>query len=314
MTGKLSISSVKRRIMQEFEYKDFSWQTHKKFQELRQPTSCQFELTFGCGLHCRHCYSDCYNQPEFLSRELNTAEVKRLITKIRKQGVFWLCFTGGDPLTRKDFSEIYAFARLKGFLVSVFTSGYSLDKQILEMFKRQPPFVVELTLNAVRESIYERISGVKGSFHKVMEAISVLRQEKIPLKIKTQITRDNLGHIGKIQEFLKRQGLVFRPDFHLFARLNGDSLPCELRVTPAELFNTLGIRLKGNGACQEAVSLKIKGNESFHCAVGSGDGFRIDPYGRLFLCPAIRNHSVNVLPGSMNSAFKKSLAFVAAKG
>ncbi len=293
--------------MRELGYKRFSENTHARGQQSGQRLSCQFELTFACGLHCRHCYSDCYNQPEFIKKELDTARIKLLVNKIRRQGVIWLCFTGGDPLIREDFGEIYAYAKQKGFTVAVFTSGYSLNKETIEIFKRLPPFVIELTLNAVEENFFERISGVKGSFQRVMGAVSILRKEKLPLKIKTMVTRDNIGHVGKIKKFLARHGLDFYPDFHLFARLNGDLTPCKLRVPPAMLLRQDGRKPKITDVCSGKTPSIIKQNELFQCVVRSTDGFRVDPYGNLFLCHGLRNggYSVNILKQPINLAFQR---------
>ena len=57
--------------MKELQYRKFSVRTHARRGFMQQPSNCQFELTFGCRLHCRHCYSDCYNKAEFLKKELD---------------------------------------------------------------------------------------------------------------------------------------------------------------------------------------------------------------------------------------------------
>ena len=297
-------------------YKDFSLRTHARGQYAKSATCCQFELTFGCNLHCRHCYTDCYNNSEFIKKELDIVEVKKTLDKIQQQGVVWLCFTGGDPLFRKDFPEIYAYAKSKGFLVTVFTSGYSVNKEILRIFKRQPPFVLEMTLNAVTRDLYERISGVRGSFSKVMENISALLKEKIPLKIKTQITRDNISHIPQIRRFISKLGLVFRPDLHLFARLNGDSSPCSLRVAPAKLVSIFGRRQIDPEICKDPSALRLQDESSiniknspraqlFQCTLGAGQEFHIDPYGNMFLCVGLREPAVNVLKKNIGPVFNK---------
>ncbi|GAF88367.1 unnamed protein product, partial [marine sediment metagenome] len=116
--------------MREIQYKTFSLRTHKINWLLKRPNVCQFELTFGCNLHCKHCYTDCYNKPAYLKKELKTREVKFILDKVYKAGVIWLCFTGGDPLTRKDFLDIYSDAKDKGFIITLFTNGYSMTEEI----------------------------------------------------------------------------------------------------------------------------------------------------------------------------------------
>lgn len=206
---------------------------------------------------------------------------------------------------RKDFPEIYSYAKLKGFLISVFTSGYSINKEILRIFKRQPPFVLEMTLNAVTRDLYERISGVRGSFSKVMKNIRALLRDNIPLKIKTQVTRDNIGHIPQIRKFLSKLGLVFRPDLHLFARLNGDNLPCSLRVDPAKMISLFDIKKMNYDICLRKLAAGRNRNKLFQCTIGAGQEFHIDPYGNMFLCAGLRKPAVNVLKKTIGPVFKK---------
>ena len=124
--------------MQKIKYKTFSLRLHKKNWQSKKPNLCQFELTFGCALHCRHCYSDCYNKARFIKRELNTKEVKLVLDKVYGQGMLWLCFTGGDPFSRKDFLELYAYAKDKGFIITIFTNAYSINKRIVTV----PPKII----------------------------------------------------------------------------------------------------------------------------------------------------------------------------
>ena len=295
-------------------YKDFSLKFHQKTWQKKTPNVCQFELTFGCNLHCKHCYTDCYNQPTYLRKELRTEEVKFILDKVYKAGIIWLCFTGGDPLTRKDFLDIYSYGKDKGFIITVFTNGYSMSKETARYFKRRPPFVIELSLNAATEDLYEKISQVKGSFKKAIEGIDLILKENLALKIKTQITNDNLKELPKIKKFIQGLGLKFRPSSDLYALLNGDLAPCNLRISPQELlkpnkpnkfnkFNRLNRPKEPN-------KLKELNNSLFRCAIGGGDGIHIDSYGNMFLCNLIRKPAFNLLKVDIEYASSKLLPLV----
>ena len=294
--------------MREIQYKSFSLKTHNKNSRLGNPNVCQFELTFGCNLHCKHCYIDCYNKLDYLNKELKTGEVKLILDKVYQTGVIWLCFTGGDPLTRSDFLDIYSYAKDKGFIITIFTNGYSMTGEIVKYFKKRPPFVIEMTLNAVTEDLYEKISQMNGSFTKVMQGISLILKENLPLKIKTQITRDNLEELPRIKKFVKGSGLKFRPNSALHARLNGNTTPCNLRISPHEVLNLNG-RVK-TGYLNELNKLNKPNNFLFHCAVGGGDGINIDPYGNIFLCNSIRKPAFNLLKVDIEYASYKLLPLV----
>jgi len=298
--------------MKEISYKTFSLNTHKKNWRIDRPNICQFELTFGCSLHCKHCYTDCYNNPSYLKRELNTREIKFILDKVYQRGVFWLCFTGGDPLTRSDFLDIYSYAKYKGFIIIIFTNGYSMTKGIASYLKRTPPFVLEITLNAVTRDLYEQISRVKGSFDRVMHGIDLILRTNLPLKIKTQVTKDNLEELPRIKKFIKGLGLKFMPGVFLHARLDGDLAPCNLRVSPSDVLSLDRRRHSAADDCALTLTTQNGGtnNNLFPCTIKGGDGINIDPYGNLIPCFCIREPKVNILEKDVREAKKKILKWV----
>lgn len=299
--------------MKEIQYKAFSLRTHKENWRIKRPNVCQFELTFKCGLRCRHCYTDCYNEEGYIKRELTTTQVKLLIDKVYNSGVIWLCFTGGDPLTRQDFLELYSYAKDKGFLITIFTNAYSMTKELIKYLKKRPPFVIEMTLNAVTKESYEKISQVEGSFEKVTQGINLILKAKLPLKIKTQITRDNLGGIPDIKKFIEGLGLKFHPSSDLHARLNGDLRPCNLRVLPEKVLGSDGDnkRLSVRGCrLSPHTAHHTPHTDLFRCAIGGGDGLYIDPYGNTFPCELIRKPVFNLLEVDIGYALGKLLPLV----
>ncbi|MBN1492813.1 MAG: radical SAM protein [Candidatus Omnitrophica bacterium] len=294
--------------MKEIQYRTFSLDTHLKN---KRHNVCQFELTFGCGLHCKHCYTECYNTPEYRKDELKTDEVKRILDRIFDEGILWLCFTGGDPLMREDFLEIYSYAKGKGFIITIFTSAYSLTEEIAQYLEKRPPFVVEVTLNGVTKDVYEAISQVQGSFDRVMNGVRSILSARIPLKIKTQVTTDNLVHLPQIKEFVEGFGLQFRPDDILYARLNGDVSPCSLRISPDQ-FMHLHNKVEEGGICGPTSSREHT-NDLFRCAIAGRNCVYIDPHGKMFLCTLIREPSYNVLKDDIERISNRLLPLVHGK-
>lgn len=294
--------------MREIQYKDFSLKAHKKNWRIKRPNVCQFELTFGCDLRCKHCYTDCYNRDEYKKGELNTAQVKHILDKVYNAGAIWLCFTGGDPLTREDFLEIYSYAKDKGFIVTIFTNGYSMTGEIVEYLEKRPPFVIEITLNGATKETYEKITNVQGSFEKTMNGLGMILDRKIPLKIKTQVTKDNLKELPEIKMFIEKLGVKFQPSAILHARLDGNPAPVNLRISPQEFLSLNG---KIKTECLNEIN---KHNEHsdflFSCAIGGGDGINIDPHGNMHPCSCIREPLVNLLTSSIEQGVSKLLPLV----
>lgn len=301
--------------MKEVQYRHFSLRMHKKNWRIKNPNVCQFELTFKCGLRCRHCYTDCYNRPDYIKKELNTKEIKLILDKVHQAGCIWLCFTGGDPLIRGDFLRIYSYAKDKGFIITVFTNGYSMTEQIAEYFKTRPPFVIEISLNAATKELYEKISQVKGSFEKTMNGIDLILKAKLPLKIKTQVTKDNLKEMPEIKKFIRSMGLNFHPGIDLHARLNSDLTPCNLRISHQEVLNLNGNMCLSENGCQSDKRIphtahRKPNSNLFTCAIDGGDGINIDPYGSTFICNLIRKPRFNLLKVDIEYAQNKLLLLV----
>ncbi len=232
--------------------------------------------------------------------------------KVQKAGVIWVCFTGGDPLTREDFLDIYSYAKDKGFIITIFTNAYSMTKEIANYLKRRPPFVIEMTLNSVTKDAYEKISLVEGSFDMVMHGIRLILKAKLPLKIKTQVTKENLNQMSMIKKFIESLGLRFRFNHNLHARLNGDLTPCTLRMSPRQILSLNGNKKRLDNDCQLLPKSEVRSTNSslFHCAIGGGDGITLDPYGNILLCNLIRKPAFNLLRVDIGYAVNRLLPLV----
>ena len=56
-------------------------------------------------------------------KELTLAEIDRIAGQAVDLGALWCLLTGGEPLLRPDFADIYLLLKKKGLLVSVFTNA-----------------------------------------------------------------------------------------------------------------------------------------------------------------------------------------------
>ena len=292
-------------------YRDFSECFSDKLQTKGRPIVGQIELTSRCNLKCIHCYIP--RKPDksgnYCSRsihgaeELSYSEIIDILNQIQKEGCLWLTLTGGEPLIRKDFLDIYTYAKKKGFLVTLFTNGTLITEEIADYLKEYPPFKIEVTLNGITEETYEKITGVPGSFQKCLRGIQILLERNLPLTLKSNGMRLNQNEILKIREYAEGLGAKFRYDSIILPKLDGSKEPCQLRLSPEEI---IGIEYQDDKMREEwrkwfksDHSLQDSDN-LFRC----GDGlFNIDPYGELQLCYALRKPSFNLRQGSFKKGF-----------
>jgi radical SAM protein with 4Fe4S-binding SPASM domain len=270
-------------------YKNFSWDLHVKAGH--KPLVAQIELTYRCPLHCKHCYTDCFNYKGFARDELSTSQIKKILAKCKADGTIWFCFTGGDPLMRRDFCELYLHARKLGFIITVFSSLVSMNDKILALFRAYPPFSIETTLNAATPSTYKKVTKTNLLDEHVRNIKKLLR-ENIPIRVKTLITKQNFHEIDKIKKLVESFGLAFRPSTMLQARLNGDTLPCTLRLEPKEAtfvnkkYGFFDNEETGpNGEIEGLKKLigKSRNKKLLKCAAG-GHAFWISPLGKMLIC------------------------------
>ena len=197
----------------------------------RTPLSGTLEVTFRCNLNCIHCYCNLpRGDPDALKSELSTDEAHRILDQLAEEGCLWLLITGGEPLLRKDFLDLYHHAKQKGFLISLFSNATLLTPEIADHLAEWPPEYVEITLYGATEATYEKITRTPGSFRRCHRGIELLRKRKVPLKLKTMAMTVNHHELDTMKGFAETLGVDFRFDPMLTLRLDGSQAPAAYRL------------------------------------------------------------------------------------
>lgn len=202
------------------------------------PNEIHWELTYRCNLHCRHCYCQGLENP---AQELSLPEIKNLLKKMRKEGVFWLTLTGGEPLKRCDFLDICAYAREEGFFVSIFSNGTLWNDRIIRALKKSPPYSIEITVNGAAKKTYEELTGIRGSFEALDRTIVSLVKSGLPVMVKSNLLKTNQNEVYRIKQWAEgflgkpRGKSFFKYDPFVYPRLNGDKAPLKFRLSFEEI-------------------------------------------------------------------------------
>lgn len=261
---------------------------------LRIPVEGSFELTFRCNLRCVHCYCNLpAHDKDALQMELRTEDVLCILDQAAEAGCLWLLLTGGEPLLRKDFSEIYAHAKKNGFIITLFTNGTLVTPEIADFLKDWPPHSVEVTLYGATRETYEKITRVSGSYGQCMNGIELLLKRSLPLSLKTMAMTLNESELCRIRAFAVNRNLNFRFDAMLNPRLDGEKGPCEFRLPPERVIELdLEYEERFNewtDFCRKFIS-PVSSECIFSCGAGMST-FHIDPYGKLSPCQLARFRS-----------------------
>jgi len=266
------------------------------------PLYGHIDLTYRCNLDCIHCYC---KGSEDIDRELSTEEWKLIIDEIHKEGCIYLAFSGGEPFIKDDFLEIYSYAKRKGFIITIFTNGQHLPEDAIKYLIKLPPFSLEITLNGVTKKTYELVTRVSGSFEKVMKTIRLLKEEKIPLKLKSNCLIQNKNEVAKIKKFTdeflgrpSKRTYYFKYDSMIYPRLNGDKKPCNYRLSVNELLKIKGQdkdfwnEFKKSFHCEYPI-LSRKKDFLYQCNAWINQFF-VDPYGGLKFCQFSNKFSIDL--------------------
>ncbi len=278
------------------EYQDFSLKVHNEARTHGKVVNAQIELTYGCNLHCVHCYTDCYNRPDLIKQEMRYEEVIGILDQLYKLGCLWVCFTGGEIFMRKDFFDIYAYAKNKGFLITLFTNVTPVTRRIADYLAEHPPFVISTSLHGATEETFDTITQIPGSFRKFKEGLRLLLERRLPVEVKTKAMTLNRHELGKIKAFLEDLGLRFRVSSTIYPRLDGDLTPCEFRLTPDEIVELEFPPENQDEGCAEASGTAFNqplDDRLFRCGCGT-TGVHINAWGQLGTCTWVSEPRVDL--------------------
>ena len=164
-----------------------------------KPHHAQWMITRKCNYRCRGC--NVWKEQD--QRELSTEEVKRGLDILKDLGIVELVISGGDPLLRKDISEIIEYAS-KLFVTTVYDNG-SMAKKKLEAL-RNVDFVA-ISIDSLDEAKNDYIKAIPGAWKKAMDAVETLHNEGITVSVTPTISQLNLYEIVGITNYFTQKGI-----------------------------------------------------------------------------------------------------------
>jgi len=215
----------------------------EKIESSRKIFSFDLEITARCNNNCQHCY---INLPtldtQAKSKELKLNQIKDIIDQAANLGALWCLITGGEPLLREDFLEIYLYLKKKGLLVSVFTNATLIKKKHIDIFKKFPPRDIEVTVYGASQETYEKVTKVAGSYQAFMQGLTLLLENGIKVRFKAMALRSNVHELPRIAKFCReRTKDYFRFDPFLHLRFDQDAQKNKeiksQRLSPEEIVN-----------------------------------------------------------------------------
>lgn len=260
---------------------------HRRAAASRQPVNGTFELTERCNLACRMCYV-CKTPSDVAQRsgELSAAAWLELARLAMDNGMVFLLLTGGEVFLRPDFFELYTPLTRLGLIITLFTNGTLITESIAARLSEAPPSRTEITLYGATASTYEAVTGVRGSYARCCAGIEALVKQRVPLGLKTTITRQNVSELEAMRQMAHNWGLPFSAGWLLFKRRDGalsEVADCRLSATDCVILEATD-RASATEWTETALRKSSLGpDRNFYCQAGQA-AFVINPLGEMNAC------------------------------
>jgi len=161
-----------------------------------------WNFTNRCNLACKHCYSYADpNSEDFLS----TQTILETIPELKKAGIKFVIFSGGEPLIRRDIFEISQAMRDAGIITYLSTNGlYINDKnvdKIIETFN-----YIGISIDGI-EKVHDDFRGLEGAYRKSLDAIALIQKHGGNAGIRFTLTNETKDSFYSIFELAESIGV-----------------------------------------------------------------------------------------------------------
>jgi pyrroloquinoline quinone biosynthesis protein E len=183
------------------------------------------ELTYACPLQCPYC-SNPLDYAQHRS-ELSTEDWKRVLSQARKLGAVQLGFSGGEPLTRTDLTELVKHARDLGYYSNLITSGYGLTETKIIELKQAGLDHIQISIQASTQELSDHLAGTESYQHKKTVA-QLVKKHGYPMVLCVVIHRKNIHQMPQILGMAEELGADYlelaNTQYYGWAHVNRDLL------------------------------------------------------------------------------------------
>lgn len=166
------------------------------------PFTILISPTMRCNLTCVGCYAGEYGQQDDLPAEV----FGRVLREAKELGVYMVVLLGGEPFVYKPLLELFAAHPDVAFMV--YTNGTTITRRLAQRLLELGNVVPIISLEGFEEETDARRG--KGAFQRVMRAMDMLREHRIPFGFSSMVTRQNAGTIvsDEFNNMLVRKGCL----------------------------------------------------------------------------------------------------------
>lgn len=275
--GSVFLSAVSRYI------------THKSasLSPPRLPLEGSIDLTYRCNNTCRHCWVWLPEAAPERAQELSFDEIRRIADEARALGCRRWQISGGEPMLRPDFPEIFDYLTSRGSSYGLNTNGTLITPEIARAMRRKGTKMV--ALYGADSEVYDHVTRHPGGFEQAMRGFALLKEAGAGFIVQLIPMRDNWHQWDRmiaLAESLSPYWLTGAA--WLYKSVCGSAARnCEIdsqRLAPADAAGLDPL------LCDYAVDSPADDRLFAKCVERSA--FHIDPYGGMSFCQHIQDPSL----------------------
>jgi radical SAM protein with 4Fe4S-binding SPASM domain len=281
----------------------------------RRPVSVHFDLTYRCNERCVHCYLDHDDHGEF-----TTAECLAVLDQLAAAGTLFLTFSGGEIFLRPDLFEILAGARRLHFDISLKTNALMVTRERAVRLRELGVRRVQISVYSDDPAIHDAITKVPGSLQRTLDAIPLLIEQGLQVKLACPLMKQNLLAYRGVMALAEKLGIPYILDLTITPMMDGSSSTLDYRASAEQLLpimqdsslsschpqppaqsENLGSAAAPLPTLGSSVSSGIESGayEDMMCSAGHNSCY-ISPYGDVFPCVQLPQAAGNL----RNNRFK----------
>jgi len=276
----------------------------KHIQDLPSlPLQGHIDLTYRCNNNCRHCWIRIPANSNKIKEELSFNEIKKIVEEAKQLGCRRWDISGGEPMLRPDFAEIFDYVTRNSSYYFLNTNGTFITPKIAKLMTREG--INNIALYGATAKVHDYITRNPGSFEKTMRGISYLKEANAKFFVSIVPMKDNFHQFLKMRKLAQSLSSDWRQGSDwLFLSAGGDvKLNKEIirqRISPELVVKSIMRPTASyfdipDKLCDDSIAMDKKTEQGylnkgkclFHDCIISRHEFYIDPYGFMTFCDKI---------------------------
>lgn len=242
------------------------------------PVSGSLELLPLCNMNCEMCYVRLNkNEMEQRGHLRSIEEWIWLAEEMNKAGVLFLLLTGGEPLLYPEFQELYLRLKQLGMILTVNTNGTLLDASWADFFMEHKPRRINITLYGTNQTSYEKLCHYPQGYEKTIQAVKLLKQRNVEIKLNGSAVKANRKEIEQIFEIGKALEVPVWIESYMYPveRERPKPYQFQVRLEPSEAAQVWHQSLKNSLTPEEYEEYR----KELLCQIGKKEGTNVPTQG-----------------------------------